>query len=97
MSSSKDADQGLYKEVHRRLVQSGEWDRIVTLLSQKLNENGWVDDMRIRGKEAARNMDSPKFQKLLEQIEPHAQSSVPLAIRQEIMVIIKQFLEKEFQ
>jgi len=98
MSSSKEAsEQGLYKEVHRRLVQTGEWERIVLLLATKLNEDGWVDEMRIRGKDIARTMDPPKFQKMLEQIEPHALSSIPLATKQEITSLIAQFLEKEFQ
>jgi len=97
MSSSKDAEQGLYKEVHQRLVQSGEWDRISMSLMQKLNENGWIDDMRHRGKEAARNVQPPKFKSILEQIEAHAQASIPLAVKEEFILLITQFLEKEFQ
>ncbi|KAF8530128.1 transcription factor e(y)2-domain-containing protein [Hysterangium stoloniferum] len=97
MSSSQTVEQGLYREVHRRLVQTGEWDRILGVLAQKLNETGWMDDMRHRGKEAARNLESPKFRTILEQVEPQAQSSIPLPVKQEVMVLITQFLEKEFE
>ncbi|KAF8582390.1 hypothetical protein K439DRAFT_1413322 [Ramaria rubella] len=97
MSSSVEAEQGLYREVHRRLVQTGEWDRILALLALKLNESGWVDELRHRGKEAARNLDPLKFHALLEQVESHAQATTPLAIKQEIMKLITQFLETQFE
>lgn len=97
MSSSQTVEQGLYREVHRRLVQTGEWNRILGLLAHKLNETGWTDDMRHHGKEAARDLESPKFCTIFEQVEPQAQSSIPLAVKQEVMVLITQFLEKEFE
>ncbi|KAF8521133.1 transcription factor e(y)2-domain-containing protein [Gautieria morchelliformis] len=97
MSRSVEGEQGMYREVHGRLVQTGEWDRILALLAQKLNESGWIDDLRHKGKETARGLEPLKFRTLLEQVEPHAHASIPLAIKQEILNLITQFLENQFE
>jgi hypothetical protein len=40
MSSSVDAEKGLYREVHRRLVQTGEWDRHVHSCRVNVSQGG---------------------------------------------------------
>lgn len=96
-SKSGSSEQTLYQEVHRRFVLTGEWDRIIAVLSQKLNESGWTDEIRHRGKEAARNSEPPKFNVIFDQVEAHGSASVPPAIKQEVTNLITRFLEKEFQ
>ena len=68
MSKSTPETDEFYAQIHRRMVESGEWDRcalvsprtlqvshncdprILCLLSSKLSEHGWVDEMRHRAK-----------------------------------------------
>ncbi|TFK35876.1 transcription factor e(y)2-domain-containing protein [Crucibulum laeve] len=87
----------LYAQIRKRMVEGGEWEQIQAALAAKLNESGWVDDLRDRSKERARNMDPLSFQTLLEQVNPNAQTSVPLAVKREIISLIRQYLEKQFE
>ena len=67
MSKSTSETDEFYTQIHRRMVESGEWDRcalvsprpafkshycsdprILRLLTSKLSEHGWVDEMRHR-------------------------------------------------
>ncbi|KAF8228699.1 hypothetical protein L208DRAFT_1290330 [Tricholoma matsutake] len=89
--------EALYPQVLRRLVESGEWDRIKSTLSSKLNETGWSDDMKNRTKERARNMNPLSFQTLFDESSPHAQTSIPLAVKREVMALIRQYLDKQFE
>ncbi|KAF8063576.1 transcription factor e(y)2-domain-containing protein [Lyophyllum atratum] len=86
----------LYSQLQRRLVDSGEWDRIVSALTSKLNESGWSDDLLHRSKERARVMEPLSFQALFEEFYPHAQTSLPLAVKREITNQIRQYVEKQF-
>ncbi|KAL0948171.1 hypothetical protein HGRIS_010783 [Hohenbuehelia grisea] len=85
----------LYAQLTKQLIQSGEWDRIRSVLAAKLNENGWVDDVRDQSKERARAMEPLSFRELFEETKPTASSSIPQPIRREIIAMIKQQLEKQ--
>ncbi|KAH7923592.1 hypothetical protein BV22DRAFT_1068506 [Leucogyrophana mollusca] len=87
----------LYVQVHKRLVESGEWDRIHHLLASKLSESGWTDDLRHRTKERARVMDPLTFQALLEEITPQAKATVPLAVKREVTNAIKGYVKEQFE
>lgn len=41
---------GVNSQLLHRLVNSGEWDRIRAVLSSRLNESGWTDQLRHRAK-----------------------------------------------
>ncbi|ETW76463.1 hypothetical protein HETIRDRAFT_53245 [Heterobasidion irregulare TC 32-1] len=86
----------LYSQVHRRLVDSGEWDRISLSLKYKLNDEGWIDQLRGKSKEQARVMEPLSLRQLLELVEPSAQASVPETVKHQTLVLIRQFLEKQF-
>ncbi|GLB42991.1 putative transcription factor e(y)2 [Lyophyllum shimeji] len=86
----------LHAQIHRRLVNSGEWDRILSNLASKLNESGWSDDLLHRSKERARVMEPLSFQALFDEFAPNAQGSLPLAIKREIMAQIREYVEKQF-
>ncbi|KAI5122397.1 hypothetical protein M0805_002948 [Coniferiporia weirii] len=89
------AADSTYAQVHRRMVESGEWDSIFTALVARLNELGWIDELRHSAKEHAR--DATQFKDLLAALEDQGQSSVPLAAKQEITKMIKSFVEKQFE
>ncbi|RDB22398.1 Transcription and mRNA export factor SUS1 [Hypsizygus marmoreus] len=96
MSPSPADVDAFYTQLQRRLLESGEWYRIQSILSSKLNESGWSDDIRHRTKERARVMEPLSFQSLFDEFAPHAQTSLPLAVRREVMSLIRQYLEKQF-
>ncbi|KAJ7186736.1 transcription factor e(y)2-domain-containing protein [Mycena filopes] len=87
----------LQVQLQQRLLESGEWDRIKFILASKLNDSGWTDDMRNRSKERARTMDPLSFTALLEEMVPHAHTSVPLAVRREVVALLRVFLDKQFE
>ncbi|KAF8955894.1 transcription factor e(y)2-domain-containing protein [Flammula alnicola] len=87
----------LYLQVRKRLIESGEWEQIRAVMCAKLNESGWSDDMHHRSKEMARNMDPLSFNKLLSEITPRAQTSLPLAVKREVSAVIRQHIEKQFE
>ncbi|KAG6373584.1 transcription factor e(y)2-domain-containing protein [Boletus reticuloceps] len=94
--SASDTDE-FYVEIHRRMVESGEWDRILRLLTSKLSEHGWVDEIRHRAKERARSMDALSFRLLLEEIMPPAQASIPPAVKREVTNILRQYVKDQFE
>ncbi|KAJ7475211.1 transcription factor e(y)2-domain-containing protein [Mycena galericulata] len=87
----------LQAQLQQRLLESGEWDRIKFVLASKLNESGWTDDIRNRSKERARTMEPLSFATLLEEISPHGQNSMPLAVRKEVVALIRGYLDKQFE
>ncbi|KAG1750640.1 uncharacterized protein EDB91DRAFT_1108574 [Suillus paluster] len=97
MSKSTSEIDTLYTEVHRRMIESGEWDRILHLMSSKLSESGWTDDLLHRAKENGRTMDPVSLQTILRELSLHAQTSVPLSVKREITTLIKQFVKEQFE
>jgi len=87
----------LYPQIRKRLIESGEWDRIISTLKERLSENGWLDKVRDQSKETARAMNPLSFEKLLEDIDPQARSTVPPAIQKEITILIRAFVDKQLQ
>jgi len=66
-----------------------------SVLSVKLNESGWKDDLVDQSKERARGMEQLSFKDLLTQMKPAGHSSMPHPIRREVVAIIRQQLEKQ--
>ncbi|KAF9242798.1 transcription factor e(y)2-domain-containing protein [Melanogaster broomeanus] len=97
MSKSSSETDELYTQIHRRMVESGEWDRFLRLLSSKLSEHGWSDELCHRAKERARVMDPLSFRTVLEEISSHAQATVPPPIRREITNVIRQYVKDQFE
>ncbi|TFY73948.1 hypothetical protein EWM64_g10064 [Hericium alpestre] len=87
----------LYSKVQKRLVESGEWDRICLLLSYKLNNAGWVDDVRNQSKEHARAMEPLSLRQLIEHVGPRARAAIPESVRADIMTAIRKFLDEQFE
>ncbi|KAI6012245.1 hypothetical protein EDC04DRAFT_742024 [Pisolithus marmoratus] len=94
--STSDAD-ALYQQIHRRMVESGEWDRVLRVLSAKLSEQGWSDDLYHRAKERARMMDPPFFKTILDEISFHGKGTVPLSVKHEMTAQIRQFVKDQFE
>jgi len=87
----------LQAQLTQRLLESGDWDRIKFVLASKLNESGWTDDIRNRSKERARTMEPLSFATLLEEMTTHGQNSMPLAVRKEVVALLRGCLDKQFE
>jgi len=87
----------LYSQIRRRLIESGEWDNLRAIMSAKLNESGWCDDVHHKSKEAARNMDPISFKSLHSEFSPRAENSIPLSVKRELSNLIRQHIEKQFE
>ncbi|KAF9068518.1 hypothetical protein BDP27DRAFT_816575 [Rhodocollybia butyracea] len=86
-----------YKKIRLRLVESGEWDRMKAVIGPKLNESGWVDDIKHKGIERANSMDHLSFQTLFETLSTAGHVGLPLPVRRELQAMIREYLEKQFE
>ncbi|KAF9006186.1 transcription factor e(y)2-domain-containing protein [Cyathus striatus] len=82
----------LYTQLRRRMMESGEWDHIQSILTAKLNESGWLDEVKDGSKEKARVMEPLSFQQLFEETTSKIASEIPLSIKREIMSHIRQYI-----
>ncbi|KAL4244553.1 Transcription and mRNA export factor SUS1 [Abortiporus biennis] len=89
--------EALYAQIQRRMVESGEWDRIRSILASKLNEAGWVDNLHHKSKEMARDLSSISARRLSEELDPVAQTSVPQNVKDNAVALIRQFLETQIE
>ncbi|KAF8725230.1 hypothetical protein AX14_008225 [Amanita brunnescens Koide BX004] len=87
----------LYAQLRRRMVETGEWDRIMFVLSSKLSEDGWLDELKDYSKEKARRIENLAFQPLLADVLAFTQNAVPAQVEKEIKALIRQFLEQQFE
>ncbi|KAJ7216962.1 hypothetical protein B0H12DRAFT_1153877 [Mycena haematopus] len=87
----------LQAQLTQRLLESGEWDRMKFVLAARLNDSGWTDDLRNRSKERARTMEPLSFTALLEEMIPPSQTSIPLAVRREVIALIRGHIDKQFE
>ncbi|KAG8887219.1 SAGA histone acetylase and TREX-2 complexes component [Tulasnella sp. 403] len=62
----------------KRLIQTGEWDRISTVLKERLAESGWSDDTFHQAREHAQQQPKLHFQSLMNELVPKAEGPSPL-------------------
>ncbi|KAF8621716.1 hypothetical protein AX15_007576 [Amanita polypyramis BW_CC] len=87
----------LYAQLRRRMIETGEWDKIMFVLSAKLSEDGWLDELKDYSKEKARVMEPLNFQPLLDDVLAYSQKSIPAQTEREIRALIRQCLEQQFE
>ncbi|THV03064.1 hypothetical protein K435DRAFT_775219 [Dendrothele bispora CBS 962.96] len=83
-------------QIQRRLIESGDWEKLMATFMTKLNESGWVDEMMQKGKNAAQDMEHPRFEAVRDALSHKAHKDIPLQIRRETLQSLKQYLEKQF-
>ncbi|KZW01582.1 hypothetical protein EXIGLDRAFT_66103 [Exidia glandulosa HHB12029] len=83
----------MYEAVHRQLVETGEWDRLLAALNRMLSESGWTDDMRNRSREKARSMQQLSFKTILDDIQAGTATVSP-QVKVEMMKLIRETLEQ---
>ncbi|ORY25338.1 transcription factor e(y)2-domain-containing protein [Naematelia encephala] len=97
MASAPQPDPQVMDQVRRRLLETGDWDRISQLLRAKLEEVGWDDDLKDLAKEKARAQETPNLRDLLVEVNPQAQKMIPGSIRRAVLQEIEAVLDREVE
>jgi len=80
-------------ELHRRMVVSGEWDRINQLLKRGLDESGWTDTVTDHAREECRQAPRLNVRSVERNVAPDAHASIPAEVKASIIEEIRQFIE----
>ncbi|EJD50530.1 hypothetical protein AURDEDRAFT_160431 [Auricularia subglabra TFB-10046 SS5] len=83
----------MYDQIHRQLVETGEWDKLVSTLTRLLSESGWIDDMRNRSREKGRQMQPLQFRTLVEDVQAGTVTVSP-QVKIEMMKLIRETLQQ---
>ncbi|KAI0300056.1 hypothetical protein B0F90DRAFT_1817845 [Multifurca ochricompacta] len=86
----------LFHQLQRRMVESGEWDRILLQLRYQLNDAGWLDSMRAQTLEHGNGLEQPSFRELLDGTRMRAHD-VPEAVKFQVLTSIRSFLDKQIE
>eukprot|EP01135_Chromosphaera_perkinsii_P011833 Nk52_evm24s2506 gene=Nk52_evmTU24s2506 len=87
-------DARVRQEIHQKLVESGEKERLKELLRTKLIECGWRDDLKSYCKEVVKSkgLDHVTVDELITEITPRARATVPEHVKNELLQRIRKFL-----
>ncbi|KAH6903976.1 hypothetical protein BKA70DRAFT_1403752 [Coprinopsis sp. MPI-PUGE-AT-0042] len=83
--------QALYTELRRRLVETGEWDHMRTVLQARLGEHGWLDSTANTCKEQAKAMETPSVKALYDEARPNAKNEAARQSRAGTLRLKRQF------
>ncbi|BGP12602.1 hypothetical protein JCM10213_008739 [Rhodosporidiobolus nylandii] len=91
------AQQDLHDALRSRLIQSGEYSRVLDALKEKLDKVGWEDRVRDAAREKARAQDPPSLQGLIGELEPEALEMIPPEVKAEVEAMVRAFVEKSVE
>ncbi|CUS14402.1 unnamed protein product [Tuber aestivum] len=89
-------DTTLRSEVNRRLLESGELERLEALFLDLLRESGWYENTKNMCTEKLRSgglAGGGGFNRLTEEVERECRERVPEGVRLEMVMAIKKVLE----
>jgi len=78
----------------KRLLQSGEWERISSALKDRLTESGWTDETYHQAKEYARQQPKLQFQTLMTDFTPRVEATVPGDVKEDILELLRKFIRE---
>ncbi|KAG4304859.1 hypothetical protein PORY_001912 [Pneumocystis oryctolagi] len=96
MSVPIDTISNLRAQVNQKFVESGAYERISisSHLAKRLHECGWYSDMKDHTFFKVRHQEKPNFEILVKEIEQKGLSTVPEDLKNEVLGMIKKFLEE---
>lgn len=104
MSSSRslidqDSIEELKSRAYKRLVETGERERLMQVLRVQLTECGWKDRLTEFCKKVVKEkgVDNVSIDDLVSQVSPVAQKHVPPHVKQDLVKQIKIFLVQELR
>ncbi len=83
----------LRSDINKQFIESGEYERIVTALHDKLKSSGWLDEMNATAMVRAQAQEAPNFDQLLSEVTQKGIASVDVQVKKEIIEMIKRYLE----
>ncbi|KAL1923457.1 uncharacterized protein VTP21DRAFT_8437 [Calcarisporiella thermophila] len=96
--SNSDPPTPLRIAANREFIESGEHEHLYQLLTQRLSESGWKDEIKARCKNLqAPSGEAPSMERLMKELIPHAREAVPKTVKLEMLKQIKSWLEKDSQ
>ena len=83
--------------ISRRLVESGEKERLREHLRNRLIQSGWRDKMKLEAKERIRTkgLERVRLEELVAEMTPVGRQSVPDEVKRELLAKIKDFLAQQ--
>jgi len=90
----KEREQNVRQQITRKLVETGEREKLKELLRFKLVECGWRDQLKQNCKEIVRKrgLENVTVDELVAEITPQGRQTVPDAVKKELLQRIRQFL-----
>jgi len=88
-------DEAVRATIMQRLIETGEKERLKSLLRDKLIECGWRDELKEYCKEVIRNKGLEKItvDELVSEITPRGRATVPEKIKSDLLQDIRKFLQ----
>ncbi|TFL04808.1 hypothetical protein BDV98DRAFT_590571 [Pterulicium gracile] len=93
----KVASDSQLDDLQHQLISNGDWDRLRAVMLSKLNEAGWVDNLKARCKERTQTPGGVPYQALLKDMKAEGSNIVPLSVRNDVQAVIKQYIGKQVE
>ncbi|KAL9940861.1 hypothetical protein V8E36_000349 [Tilletia maclaganii] len=87
----------LFSALHQRMVQSGDWHRILGILRRMLEDCGYEESLQTFATEQAREQERLQLGPLLGVLSPHAKATLPTHVREHITALIRDFLDRNVE
>ncbi|KAK0540213.1 SAGA histone acetylase and TREX-2 complexes component [Tilletia horrida] len=87
----------LFSALHQRMVQSGDWNRILGILRRMLEDCGYEEALQTFATEQAREQERLQLRPLLAVLSPHAKETLPTHVREHIGALIRDFLDRNVE
>lgn len=82
---------------HRRLIETGERDKLIQTLKARLTDCGWKDQLKDFCWKVVkdRGVDNVTIDDIVNEVSPKAKEQVPDPVRKELVEQIRNFLDRE--
>ena len=97
VAASKKQSVQIDQSILKKLVESGEKDRLRSKLSEKLMDSSWREDVRDQCREIIKKNQDITLEELVHEMTPRSCDLVPHQIKKNLEKDITTFLEKEAQ
>ncbi|KAE8210839.1 hypothetical protein CF327_g5339 [Tilletia walkeri] len=87
----------LFAALHQRMVQSGDWNRILGILRRMLEDCGYEESLQKFAADQAREQERLQLAPLLGVLSPYAKDTLPAHVRDHIGALIRDFLDRNVE
>ncbi|AQZ10505.1 SUS1 (YBR111W-A) [Zygosaccharomyces parabailii] len=93
-AANNDGSSELKAQIQQYLVESGNYEMISNRLSERLLQEGWIDELKKIVNKEVNSSNSTNFTQILSKVEPRALEMVPDSTKQEFLDQIKAVLDQ---